>query len=464
VQFFFAGDFRRQGSFVIWPFRPHAPLPLASKVSCERRFATVARWLGRSRIGSINVVAPSELDPIITSCDAKDLPERLFRFISERMQSTHSPQADWGTDDQVMADGQPLLYVVSRDRDGDATHVTFHKSLAEFPYRTAAVTAMAAAECLVGSELADVKIPEGATEILPLFFGFGPVLANAALHEMSETDHASLMHSWAWSRIGSVSSLEFGYHMALADWNLAARHYEVRDLLRLDAREGLDKGIRFLQKTSDCSFEKDFLNSAEENSIGHICIRLSHRSSSVQLATLVDLSLASDIDSELFPAVANLLRHRELDIQTLAAETLGRCKELPRQIHDELVMQSENGPITLRRAAIAGLRPGFDNDQDVQQVLTDVLFRTDATTSATCIRSLLNYESHPDTLVEAVLVALKRMALTSGNAALGNGLDLLQEVHDNPQQALDETFQNDPTSLAILNELLEAKDNPVSKR
>ena len=439
---------------MIWPFRPHPPLPLASKVACERRFAAIGTHLGKQRISSHAVVTPQDIDPVFAECDVQILPRRLFDFVAGRMLSNRSIDIDWGKPAAMVAAGRSQYYDLAKHDDGTLKGIVFHPSLAEFPYRLAAITAIAAAESLVFSESSAENVPTGACEIVPLFFGFGPIMANAALHET--VMEANGVESWEMSRIGTVSPLEFGYTMALADWSIASGYEDITTLLRPDAKEGLEKGGRFLNKTSDCCFERDFLERSPDNSVGFVASRLNNRSPSVQLSTLTDLYHAGEPDAYLIPGVADLLGHSETDIQKLATVTLGRWDSLPQPIHDELLILAETGPPAVRRAAVSSLRPGFDNDDTVLETVTDLLSRSDATMAATCVQTLLKYETHPEHLPDSLMTGLSRMVLTLSSEDLMPGIELLRRVHADPLHAVQHQFEEDPTALAIFHELMEA--------
>lgn len=441
---------------MIWPFKPHAPLPLASKVTCERRFVAVARMLQQNPMVVPAPITPQEFDPIIAGCDEDELVERVFQFIAGRILPNAKIDVSWTDDEALTVEDKTYLYRIVQDSESPPT-VFLHRSLSESPYRLAAVAATAAAESLLRSKSATATVPRGALEVVPVLFGLGPLMANAALYEITETDQTTLLHMSAWSRNGEVSSLEQGYTMALADYALSSGYEAVAEQLRPDAREGLQKGIRFLAKTSDCSFQPEFLNSSDHLSVSEQTARLKARSSSVQLAAVLDLYSQDATDDELIPVVASLLNHKELDIQQIATLTLGRCKTLPQVLHDELLIQAQNGPATLRRAAISSFRPGYDNDDSVQELLTEILSRGDAATAATCIRTFLKYETHPSDLSDAILCALRKMVLKSGANELTDGVKLLKQVHNNPSEALNQTFEDDPSALAIFEELLQTE-------
>jgi hypothetical protein len=443
---------------VIWPFRPHPPLPLTHKVECERRFAAVARLLGRDRIPSASVLTPADIDSVVADCVHDELPGRLFAYIGSRFAASGSSvDVGWGDPDDMIANGRSLHYRFECDDAGHVTAVDLHPEINDVPYLLAAVTAVAAAECFVKSDSLAESVPRGTFEILPLFFGFGSIIANAALREAVDQVSAVTEMPWERSRVGTVSALELGYCMALFDWTFDAHYEDIATLLRPDAKEGLGKGLRYLQKTVDCSFEKSFLDDSPGDSVDILSSKLRHDSSCMQLGTLMDMHAADAVDSDLVPAVAELLHHREVEIQRYAALICGQYSSLPRAIHDELAILAEDGPVVLRRAAISALRPGFENDSDLLEIVTGVLRRSDPTTAATCISTLLKYDLHPEHLIDTLLKSIGSM-VSSGEGNLQLGVELLRRIHGAPRAALQEHFQDDPTALAILDEQMNAAE------
>lgn len=443
---------------MIWPFRPHPPLPLASKVTCERRFATVGKLLGTQRlIGSHSIVAPQDIDALIADHNAESLLRTLFGFVASRILPGKSVDVSWGSEEDMSADGETLHYRLIREDETSPFRIEFHPAMADAPYQLAALIANASAEFLIRSGPLTETVSVGTFEVLPLFYGFGPVMANAALREHAETLNPT--QRWEMSRVGTVSPLEFGYTMALSDWAMDTSYESVRLLLRPDAKEGLEKGIRFLSKTLDSCFDQDFLERTPDSSIGFVTSQLESRSDSVQLSTLLNLYASPQVDGDLLPPIARLLGHSELEIQRLATATMGRCETIPQPIHDELLILAENAPALVRRTAVASLRPGYDNDEQIAETLTELLRRGDAGMAATCVRTLLKYDTFPEHLPESLMSGLSTMVLTVGNDDLSAGVQLLRKIHDDPSQVVMQHFEDDPSARAIFDEIL----NPEMK-
>lgn len=440
---------------MIWPFRPHPPLSLTHKVACERRFAILTRQLGKRRPSRAAIVTPQDITTLIAACSTETLPRQLLDFVRARMLPSEDITAEWAEADALTVNGQSLHYNILTDDQSDGVRIMFHPLLQQAPERLAAVAATAASEHLLRSQNVTGEVPAGSFEVLPILFGYGPLMAHTALHELPDSSPGLELTRTA--RVGAVSPLELGYTMALADWSLQMEHAEISAQLRPDAKEGLQKGFRYLEKTGDCSFEPDFAERSDGATVGFQLAGLSGRSHSRQLNTLLDLAASADsMDAELAQAVAGLLRNSEPDIQRAAAMTLGRCTDLPIAIHDELVILAEDGEPVIRQAALGALRPGYQNDDSTLELLAHNLRRSDRGLIVASINAILRFDNYPDGLSDSVLKALSTIVLVRGPEDLTHGLHLLQRTHPNAREALQQHFDDDPTALAILEELLDS--------
>lgn len=436
---------------MIWPFKPRPPLSLPHKVSCERKFARTARLIGQDRITNSTALVPSDLDAIISAGSADTLPGRLFAFIRTRFPLADSNvEVSWW-DSNTNIDHATNAFYATLVTD-DATQILLHPGLSDFPYRIAAVLAAACSEHFLKTESLDSNATGFETyEQLPVFFGFGPIMANATLLERSSLN--GTQESWEASQVGSTNSLEFGYSMALADWVLDTNYGDVVSALRPDARETYQLGIRYLSKTSECYFDRKVFEDVSVSNEEAAAERLNSKSDSVRLGTLIDLMHTDKVDDNLAAPLSDLIRHPNEDIQQIAAYAIGRCETLSRAHHDDLLITVETSPVGLKRAAMSAIRPGFENDDQIKESLVDLLGKADASTATSCIKTLLKYDDHPENLKDQLLRALARMVLKAGTEQLVPGLVLLAKVSPNPTVTLEEHFAEDASGQAILTDL-----------
>lgn len=434
---------------VIWSFRPSAPLPLSLKVICERRFARATWLLGPGHSTSEAIPAPSDIDAILASCDEAALPQRLFDFLGTRL-PVPDPAVSvlWGTEES-MTDQSLMCELIRADDDGRVREIRIHPMFGGYPYRLAAVTASAIAVWIVQVRAPNNEL-DGVPETIPLLCGLGPIMANATLYELSESSFRR--ESAARHRIGTVSAIEFGYMMALTDCTLGTDYLSVRSTLRLDAREGLRKGHRFLRKTSDTCLPLGFPEVRPDMSPTAVAGRLRAGSVSTQVGTLLDLREAESIDDSLIEVLVDLLRHTEPEVQQLAASSLQGFDPLPEIAHSELLGFVQNGTAPLRQAALVSLKPGSGNDSDAVRAMSTLLSRADFETATICIQALLRYDSYPDCLTESLVRALSMMIHSANADQIRPALDLLDRVVRDVSETLQRCFGDDPTALAILQE------------
>lgn len=439
---------------MIWPFKPRSPIALSQKVNAERRFAASARMLGQQRLGNCTVLVPQDFDPVITATDLDSLPQKLADFIHSRFPlQDQKLNVQWWDEQADISYSLNDLYAMKLQADGVA-EVVIHPELKEFPYRLVAVLAAACAELLVQKEsLVSGPLPIGMCETLPVMFGFGPVMANAALFERSDLDLT--IDKWEASTAGTINALEYGFSMALADWSLNMNYGEVVEALRLDAKETYTQGYKFLQKTSDCYFDSNVFDVPSLSDVTQTRTRLAHPSQSTRLGTLQDLMLQEAIPDALADSVAEQIRHHEEQIQIAGAYALARCTNLSRNLHDDLLITAETAPVALKRAAISSMRPGYENDPVVVESMTELLGKADASTATVVASTLLKYSDYPDNLEASLLRALRRMVLKLGTNELQTGLQLLLRVCSDPKDTLTQQFEDDPSAQSIFEQLLD---------
>jgi len=445
---------------MIWPFRPQPPVPLSPKVRYEREFRSIAQWLGQSRIDpQQTTILPNDVDALIADCSVEQWPNRLFHFFRARMPgSAEGMEFDWiDADDaasqEQASDGQAAAVTFTRTDDGQISGGRFHRSLAEFPYRLSAVAAMAAAVHF--RDTSGEERPSGtpSAEVLPVFFGLGPVMANAALHE-TEDQGSTAGQGADTRRNGNVSALEYGYCMAISDWAIGTNYASVSNMLRPDAREGLLNGIRFLQKTGDCSFERESVFAEPDSSFDVVQSRLGGSSKSVLLATLLDLRDSGSVSPEVANLLQDALDDQEPGIACAAAAVLGRCSDIPEPAFEALLWQAESGTAAVSRAAVAALQPNPQHDERIKALLTKRLHTADPALATACIHSLLRFNDYPSELNQSLLKSLGRFVSAAAEDGMNLGLQLLHKVEQSPLDAIAHHFDDDPTVVAILSEHL----------
>ncbi len=436
---------------MIWPFRPHAPLPLALKVSCERRVAAVLQILNLSEVPSHAVLTPEDIDRLIASCETANLPQRIFDFLAQRMPIPDtSINVVWG-DESAMTDFAQMKEAdFQLDENDKVIGISVHPLFAEFPYRATSVIAAAMSDFIL-MMAQKITMEFGLNETIPLLYGLGPIMANAALVDVSQQEPGA-WQSFMMHRTGSVSAVEHGYTMALCDWVVGTDYHVVSKSLRLDAKEGLEKGLRFLKKTGDACISLESPGQTRTDELTVVNERLRFGTDTMKLNTLIELHDSESLDNSLAESVSDLLRHDNVEIQKIAAAVLNLCASIPRDVHDELVGMLRHGSTQVRQSAVYSIRPGYENDVQNQEAVVEMLRRGEASSAAICIQTLLKFKSLPNYLPDVLLPKLSVMVSIASTEEIAMGVDLLQRATDNVHDVLNDYFVDDPTARAVLTE------------
>jgi len=116
----------------------------------------------------------------------------------------------------------------------------------------------------------------------------------------------------------------YGYGMSLFAWARADKHPRWMGRLRLDARENMSRGLRYLWKTGDSVFQPNYKAPASvgddrETTVG----RLTHSSASFRLLGLYELLDQGAVPTDAIDKVALLMDDRDSDISSTAAHLVG---------------------------------------------------------------------------------------------------------------------------------------------
>lgn len=441
---------------MIWPFRPHPPLSLTHKVQLERQFRAAAAALGAFTNDIPTVVCPQHIDPVLEQVSEENLPATLFHFFAKRIplrfkSADDAPTVEWMSVSLLNDDGQSQPFQKQLDDNGRVTKFQIDRSLKQFPYRMASIAALACAECWFRNqeEPHTEALKNVPFDVLPVFFGLTPILANAVLY----TDDYSTaeMHQFEGSQMGSLTALEHGYLMALAEYCLGIDYSSVAPLLRPDAGKSMKAGLKFLLKTDDTIVPQDLRSNIRSLFEPPTAEDLASRNESVVLSSLIDLVERRQCSAEISPAVARLLGHSEPEIRKWAAAVLRNADTLNDSQIDDLFASLGDNSVPVRANAILALQPGFSRDEDVVDRLVDFLGRPERSIVEASVYKLMGYSDLPDRTASVLLKGIHTLAVKGApDSVFPIAKSLLEKVCDDPDTLLQERFADDPTLAAML--------------
>lgn len=441
---------------MIWPFRPYPPLSLTHKVQLERQFRATAAAIGDLPSDVPSVICPQNIDPVLEQVTEDNLPQTLFQFFAGRIPVTNEssptqPVVEWAPISLLDNDGQAQPFQKHLDDNGKVNKIQFDAALKKFPYRIASIAALVCSECWFrnlpeGQRKQVEKVP---FDILPVFFGITPVLANATLYANEEL--VAGMHRQESSQLGSLSALEHGYLMAMAEYSLGFDYSAITSLLRPDAGKSLQAGLKFLRKTNDTILPKNLRSDIGSLQQLPTEDKLSSRNETIVLSSLMDLGLSGTCPAELTSPVCRLLGHSEPEIRIWAASTLRSATELNDEQLNDIYGALGDNSLAVRAQAILALKPGFDRDEDVVDRLVDNLARPERSVVETSVVKLSEYSDYPDRTPELLLKGIHTLVVKgAADNVFPIAVKLLSQFTEDPEGLLKERFADDPTIYSTL--------------
>lgn len=299
-------------------FRPRCPLVTSEKVWVETRMAWLAENLGANRMLEARVIEPTdEFFPGEYRGEDRDA-ERIFLRLVKYMQiDLRRVELEVvetvGDDETVLGEyhvGSPARVLLKRSLldDAEALIATIAHELAH--------------EILLGGGLVQGNDEdlERLTDLTMVFLGLGIFGANAALRENHSREGRD--SSWSVQKHGYLPMRMYGYGLALFAWSRYETDPEWADHLRLDVREPMRLGLKYLLKTEDSTFDLE-QPSPPATSAAEATRRLTHRSASFRHLGLVELLEMGAEAAEATAEVARLLDDGDPEIPGLAARVLG---------------------------------------------------------------------------------------------------------------------------------------------
>jgi hypothetical protein len=423
-------------------FTPSCPVELPTKTWVERRMLWLAERLGIHRLANCQVVTPTdEFFP-----DRYDADYPSVRLCLDRMCGYMGVDPGAITlevlPDEALPNAAGLYEMRTRG------NVCIAQSQLADPARLMATLAHEIAHeiLLRGAHLTGTESDhEYITDLLTAFLGVGIFGANATIRTSSW--HGGGMSWWSISRLGYLSSIEFGYALALVAFvrrEVApawARH------LRTDARKTLSAGLRFLEKTGDSLFTPNTAGKRKATTSDDVFGRLAARSPTVRLAALWDVTEHALSDPKLLTPVLRCASEHEGAIRAAATRAVAVFGSAARHTAPQLVDLLHDPEPSVRASAALTLGALTSAAGTVVPELTRLLLAEDTATEAA--RALLAYGTDAAPCLSNLLVALERSRSTFTDAT-PLFFVLLRTICPEPEQKLRHHFgERDPDLLRL---------------
>lgn len=412
-------------------FGPKLPVSTFEKVSLEMDFQRLLDCFGIANLRERETFLPNDpslaLRSVKEEADVEELKSRIaaiFRVDDSLLGIRFFDDEDSGANPSIQdEDGQFVAHIPS--------------SMLREKVRVASHLATGFAMCICFSD--EYKSLEMHSELVALWYGFGPITAEASVmtskYNMDGYDH------WSISKHGWLSAIQLGYVMAVREFLLGNLLPDWNKLLVIDAKDSLIKGLKYLNKTGDCLVDDS--RSCLQWKENQVDEALRSKFASHRLAAL-----------EYFPANNERLNDRENEAMLVATndkdehvrEGAYRLLEFAPSTTPEVVRAIEIG-LDDREVAIqiASIRASSIHGEPLgglQYFLCKALESGNQEMRVQAATSLAANGLCDDKVLRLLLGELQN-CLVRGTEDPMSLISVLGYVHDNPKQLVMEYFEHD---------------------
>ena len=261
-------------------------------------------------------------------------------------------------------------------------------------------------------------------DLVPVFFGLGIFVANSTVRDLNGVSGAP-------TRADSLSSEVYGYALALAAWVRGEGMADWTRHLRLDARETMKSGFKFLAKSGDCVFDADsFGHRTQPESLAELRRALDDSSPSLQMNALLNLMPHPDDCRQLCDELIPQLKMRDRDQRAQAVLTISACTTQSEDALRAVIGLCDDSETTVRLSVATTLKPGSVDDESSIHTLTGMLADRDPGVCIQAASSLLEFDSLPDELLRPALELLRQGNIRCAEPMMQVALLLLARVCD----------------------------------
>ncbi|MBC8289486.1 MAG: HEAT repeat domain-containing protein [Planctomycetes bacterium] len=439
-------------------FAPRCPLTLGLKVWTERRFRDIGEVLGASHLRTVEVIEPG--GDLFESTDDPDLLiGRIFEQVCRWMDVPSSSlrlklisgleMADlYGAQNHGRIEAAKSLYAIPAQEDEPATLLISAQIDLELE-RLLAIIARGVAHDVLRTRIPDLFAAEDrmqSIDLVPVFFGLGPSVANSTVREVN--GEYGMTSTFQISRTGHLSAELFGYALALFSWVRGEPLPDWSRRLRLDAKETMKAGLKFLAKTNDCVFDADsFGYRTQLDSVASLRSALGETSATQQMNALLNLVTQPEEAQQLADEIIPILRSRDRDLRAQAVHTLAWSAAENEESLGAILSLDVDPDSPVRFAVAAALRPGSTDDESSIRTLAELLTDRDPGVSRQAAARLLEFESLPEDLLRPAIDLLKSGNVRCDELMIRYALEMLGRLCENVDAVLEAELDDDSRAM-----------------
>ena len=228
---------------------------------------------------------------------------------------------------------------------------------------------------------------EWTTDLTTVYYGLGIFGANASVTE----SHGRMgrMSWWSVGKQGYLPARVMSYAMALHAWLCGERRPDWGGHLRLDAANGFNAGLRYLERSEDSLLRPDNLRQPDATAVEQLMHQLEHGTPSARVAALWELARRGSEAGAAVPAIIHSLTNARTGIRAEAARTLAELGLAADDAVQSLVYALGDSEVEVRAAAAFALGKLHLRPEIAVQPLTEAL--DDPATLATVAWALAQF-------------------------------------------------------------------------
>ena len=422
-------------------FKPRCPLTLGLKVWTERRFRDIGEVLGASHLRSLEVIEPGpellestgDLDVMISRlfeqvCRWMDVPSTSLRM---KLVSDIEMADLFGAQAHGRIQAAKSLYAMPESDDEPATLLISAQIDLELE-RLLAIIARGVAHDVLRTRMPDLFAAEDQMQVIdlvPMFFGLGVPVTNSTVRVVKGVE--GMAATFQISRTGHLSAEVFGYALALFSWVRGEPLSQWSRQLRLDARETMRAGLKFLSKTGDCVFDADsFGHRTQLDSLAGLRSALGASSATQQMNALLNLHSLPDEARQLTNEITPLLRSRDRDLRAQAVHTLAAAVSQDEDALAAILDHADDAEAPVRFAVATVLRSGTLDDEASIRTQSELLADRDPAVIRQAAARLLEFDALPESLLRPAIGLLKTGNIRCDELMMRHALEMLGRLTD----------------------------------
>jgi hypothetical protein len=289
------------------------------------------------------------------------------------------------------------------------------------------------------------------TDLFAVYNGFAIFSANSVIR--AETKRAGRFSWWEARRLGYLTAAEFGYGLAVRAHVCEEPAPEWQDYLRLDARASMNAGVKYINSTGDCLFQRNYDRGSRELSNSELLADLASEFDGTRVAAMWAVDRQKETSAVVIGAVADNLDRKNDVVCCTAIQTLKHAGSAARPVIAALLDALKDDDPTVRAEAVQAVG-AIQADATTLPHLEKLICDSDDRVVYEAAQAITRCGSTNTKLLKE-LERVLRTALVECNYRLTKAIvTLVVQLSPEPEQTVQEWFADDEELLRLASDSL----------